>query len=84
MPDTPEVASQLALILLIHSRRGARYNDGEYVSLADQDRALWDQALGLTRTESERVFLAARQGELGDWSKKRPSTKARPKSNREV
>jgi len=72
-PDTPEVASQLALILLIHSRRGARYNDGEYVPLADQDRALWDQAwigerqaLGLTRTESERVFLAARQGELGD------------------
>ena len=43
-PDTPEVAGLLALILLIHARRGARYNDGEYVPLADQDRTLWDQA----------------------------------------
>jgi RNA polymerase sigma-70 factor (ECF subfamily) len=42
MPDEPEVAGLLALMLLHHSRREARTFDGELVLLEDQDRARWD------------------------------------------
>jgi RNA polymerase sigma-70 factor (ECF subfamily) len=46
MPDEPEVAGLLALLLLTESRRGARTTaDGDLVLLADQDRARWDRAL---------------------------------------
>lgn len=44
MPDEPEVAGLLALMLLQHSRAAARSRDGELVLLADQDRSLWDRA----------------------------------------
>ena len=44
MPDEPEVHGLLALMLLHESRRAARFRDGELVLLADQDRALWDEA----------------------------------------
>ncbi len=43
MPDEPEVAGLLALMLLHDSRRAARFAAGELVLLADQDRSLWDQ-----------------------------------------
>jgi RNA polymerase sigma-70 factor (ECF subfamily) len=43
MPDEPEVAGLLALMLLHDSRRAARFRDGELVLLADQDRSLWDR-----------------------------------------
>jgi RNA polymerase sigma-70 factor (ECF subfamily) len=43
MPDEPEVAGLVALMLLNDSRRDARFADGELVLLADQDRALWDR-----------------------------------------
>jgi len=42
MPDEPEVAGLLALMLLLDSRREARFSDGDLVLLADQDRSLWD------------------------------------------
>ena len=42
MPDEPEVAGLLALMLLQHSRAAARIRSGELVLLADQDRGLWD------------------------------------------
>ena len=46
MPDEPEAAGLLALMLLIQARRGARTgDDGEFVRLADQDRSRWDAAL---------------------------------------
>jgi RNA polymerase sigma factor (sigma-70 family) len=46
MPDEPEVLGLLALMLLIEARRAARVGpDGELVTLADQDRTLWDRAL---------------------------------------
>jgi RNA polymerase sigma-70 factor (ECF subfamily) len=46
MPDEPEVAGLLALLLLSESRQRARATtDGTLVRLADQDRALWDPAL---------------------------------------
>jgi RNA polymerase sigma-70 factor (ECF subfamily) len=43
MPDEPEAAGLLALMLLQHSRREARTGvQGEFVLLEDQDRARWD------------------------------------------
>lgn len=46
MPDEPEALGLLALLLLTHARRAARTGpDGELVTLAEQDRALWDRAL---------------------------------------
>ena len=44
MPDEPEVQGLLALMVLHHARRHARFADGELVLLGDQDRALWDHA----------------------------------------
>jgi RNA polymerase sigma factor (sigma-70 family) len=46
LPEDPEVAGLLALMLLTEARRSARAGaQGAVVSLADQDRALWDQSL---------------------------------------
>ena len=46
MPDEPEVAGLLALLLLTESRRAARTRpDGSLVVLGEQDRRLWDRAL---------------------------------------
>ena len=57
MPDEPEVAGLLALMLLHDSRRGARVDAlGAPVLLDDQDRSLWDR--GRIR-EGERLLEAA-------------------------
>ncbi len=46
MPDEPEVAGLLALMLFGHSRRSARVDAaGELVRLEDQDRSRWDRGL---------------------------------------
>ncbi|WP_285779674.1 sigma-70 family RNA polymerase sigma factor [Microtetraspora sp. NBRC 13810] len=46
MPDEPEAAGLLALMLLTESRRPARTGpDGVLVPLADQDRTRWDRTL---------------------------------------
>jgi RNA polymerase sigma-70 factor (ECF subfamily) len=46
MPDEPEVAGLLALVLLTEARRPARTSaEGGLVLLADQDRAQWDRGL---------------------------------------
>ena len=46
MPDEPEVAGLLALLLLIESRRATRTRpDGTLVLLGEQDRTRWNQAL---------------------------------------
>jgi RNA polymerase sigma-70 factor, ECF subfamily len=44
MPDEPEVHGLLALMLIHHARRRARFVDGDLVLLGDQDRSLWDAA----------------------------------------
>jgi RNA polymerase sigma-70 factor (ECF subfamily) len=44
MPDEAEAAGLLALMLLNHSRRDARFREGELVLLDEQDRSLWDEA----------------------------------------
>ena len=46
MPDEPEVAGLLALLLLTESRRASRVApDGSLVLLGEQDRRGWDRAL---------------------------------------
>ncbi len=46
LPDDPEVAGLVALMLLTEARRPARTSPGgELVPLAEQDRSRWDQAL---------------------------------------
>ncbi|HTU72466.1 MAG TPA: DUF6596 domain-containing protein [Trebonia sp.] len=46
MPDEPEAAGLLALLLLTEARRPARAGqDGSLVRLADQDRPRWDRAM---------------------------------------
>src|SRR5215471_18043496 len=45
MPDEPEVAGLLALLLLTEARRASRIGeDGSLVLLAEQDRSRWDRA----------------------------------------
>jgi len=46
LPDEPEVAGLLALLLLTESRRSSRTRpDGTLVLLGEQDRTRWDRAL---------------------------------------
>jgi RNA polymerase sigma-70 factor (ECF subfamily) len=45
MPDEPEAAGLLALLLLSESRAPARTTEGELVLLRDQDRTTWDRAM---------------------------------------
>lgn len=45
MPDEPEAAGLLALMLLVHARRAARRVNGDLILLRDQDRGLWDAEL---------------------------------------
>ena len=44
MPDESEVQGLLALMLITDARRDTRFEDGELVLLADQDRSRWDEA----------------------------------------
>jgi RNA polymerase sigma-70 factor, ECF subfamily len=45
LPDVPEVAGLLALMLLIEARRASRVAAGELVPLPEQDRGGWDRDL---------------------------------------
>lgn len=64
--DEPEATGLLALMLLHHARRDARWaDDGALVPLADQDRARWD-----TRAIAEGVALlrsALARDRLGEY-----------------
>jgi RNA polymerase sigma-70 factor (ECF subfamily) len=51
MPDEPETAGLLALMLLHHSRREARMQAGVLVALDEQDRSKWDAAMIREGTE---------------------------------
>src|SRR5919107_1157191 len=45
LPEEPEVAGLLGLLLLTEARREARVRNGQLVPLDEQDRAGWDRAL---------------------------------------
>jgi predicted RNA polymerase sigma factor len=44
MPDEPEAHGLLALMMIHHARRRARFSGEDLVLLEDQDRSLWDHA----------------------------------------
>ncbi len=59
LPDEAEALGLLALMLFAEARRGARRSaDGDFVPLADQDTALWDNA---AIDEAERLLSRASQ-----------------------
>jgi RNA polymerase sigma-70 factor (ECF subfamily) len=66
MPDEPEAAGLLALMLMHDARRVARLDaDGEIVTLEDQDRGAWDAA---EIREGVAVLEAAlRRGQAGPY-----------------
>lgn len=45
LPEEPEVLGLAALQLHVHARRKARFLDGSYHPLLDQDPALWDHGM---------------------------------------
>lgn len=65
MPDEPEVQGVLALMLLHHSRRDTRVENGRLVLLEDQDRGRWDQ--DAIREGAELVETALGRGRVGPY-----------------
>ncbi|MFI7697943.1 RNA polymerase sigma factor [Nonomuraea sp. NPDC049480] len=66
MPDEPEVAGLLALLLLTESRRAARTRaDGALVPLGVQDRSRWDR--GLIAEGQEILRRCLRRGRPGPY-----------------
>ncbi|HEX6238197.1 MAG TPA: sigma-70 family RNA polymerase sigma factor [Acidimicrobiales bacterium] len=66
LPDDPEVAGLLALMLLTEARRPGRTTpDGALVPLAEQDRSLWDRSL--IDEGSELIADALRHGRVGEY-----------------
>lgn len=66
MPDEPEVAGLLALLLLTESRQESRYDEeGSLVLLRDQDRGRWSRRL---IEEGQRIVRAClRRGHAGPY-----------------
>ena len=63
MPDEPEVAALLALMLMNDARRDARFADGAIVLLEDQDRSLWDGGqIEQGRAELDRAMALGGRG----------------------
>ncbi|RRH95110.1 RNA polymerase subunit sigma-70 [Mesorhizobium tamadayense] len=61
IPDEPETLGLLALMLFAEARRAARRNpEGDFVPLAEQDTALWDDAL-IDEAEALLRHAAARE-----------------------
>jgi RNA polymerase sigma factor (sigma-70 family) len=66
LPDDPEVAGLLALMLLTDARRAARTGaDGRLVPLDEQDRTRWDRALIAEGTNL--LDAAVRGGAMGEY-----------------
>jgi RNA polymerase sigma-70 factor (ECF subfamily) len=64
MPDEPEVHGLRALMLLNDARREARFEGGELVLLADQDRSRWDAAqIARGREALERALALRGRGQ---------------------
>lgn len=65
-PNMPEAEGLLALILFSHARRDARYSaTGDYITLGDQDRKLWDQAM-IAQADAI-IETALKKGRLGAY-----------------
>jgi predicted RNA polymerase sigma factor len=66
LPEDPEVAGLLALMLLTEARRPARSTaTGELVPLAEQDRTMWERELIV---EGDAMIVSAfRRGAIGEY-----------------
>jgi RNA polymerase sigma-70 factor, ECF subfamily len=63
LPTEPEVHGLYALMLLDDARREARFDDGELVLIADQDRSRWDAAqIARGREALDRAFSLRGRG----------------------
>jgi RNA polymerase sigma-70 factor (ECF subfamily) len=63
MPDEPETHGLLALMLIHHARRAARFQGEELVLLEDQDRSLWDaQEIAAGRQALDRALALKGRG----------------------
>jgi RNA polymerase sigma-70 factor (ECF subfamily) len=63
MPDEPEVHGLLALMLIHHARRDARFTGEELVLLEEQDRSLWDfQEIATGRDALDRAIALRGRG----------------------
>jgi RNA polymerase sigma-70 factor, ECF subfamily len=63
MPDESEALGLLALMLLHDARRASRFEGGELVRLADQDRSLWDlQQIATARELLDRALALRFRG----------------------
>jgi RNA polymerase sigma-70 factor, ECF subfamily len=66
LPEEPEALGLLALMLFAEARRASRRNAaGDYVPLADQDPALWDERL-IEQAEAA-LLRASRIGAVGRY-----------------
>jgi RNA polymerase sigma factor (sigma-70 family) len=66
LPEDPEVAGLLALMLLTDARRRARTGaDGELIPLAEQDRTMWDR--GLISEGVALITAALKRGQVGEY-----------------
>jgi RNA polymerase sigma-70 factor, ECF subfamily len=65
MPDEPEAAGLLALMLLSDARMPARSDAAQVVQLEDQDRSLWDRPL--IAEGQELVLTCLRRRRLGPF-----------------
>ena len=66
LPDEPEVAGLLALMLLTDARRRARSTEsGDLVTMEHQQRDLWDEAL--TAEGTALITAAMRQRQVGHY-----------------
>ncbi len=66
LPESPEIIGLLALMLLHHARRTARFDqDGVLITLEEQDRSLWQH----TQIEAGAVLVnrALRMGHVGPY-----------------
>ncbi len=63
MPDEPEVHGLLALMMVHHARRRARFSGEDLVLLEDQNRSLWDHAqIAAGREELDRAVALGGRG----------------------
>jgi RNA polymerase sigma-70 factor, ECF subfamily len=62
-PDQPEAQGLLALMMLQHARRRARFSGDDLVLLEDQDRSLWDvDAIAAARAVLDQAIEAGGDG----------------------
>ena len=63
MPDEPEAYGLLALMMIHHARRRARFSGEDLVLLDDQDRSLWDmRQIAAGRAALDRALVLGGRG----------------------